>query len=190
MKTNSSTFLLDFIHWWVGVGELNLRQLDWILWNLPDCLGATNGKHVNMKCPNNSGSLYYNYKRFFSLVLMAICDSHYNFTLVDIGDYGSNNYSGVLSHFRYGKSHWRGLNKFPQTWTLWRVLCFPFTLLFGWRWGLLLKAVAWTSLSWEVIDRMQADILLQVIQGKEGNKEYLWYFKSKVEVQFLHLLTL
>ncbi|CAH3132254.1 unnamed protein product [Pocillopora meandrina] len=89
----------------IGVGELNRRRLDRILWNLPHCLGATNGKHVNMKCPNNSGSLYYNYKSFLSLVLMAICDSHYNFTLVDIGDYGSSNDSGVLSHFIYGKSH-------------------------------------------------------------------------------------
>lgn len=41
---------------------------------------------------------------FFSLVLMAGCDAHYNFTLVDIGDHGSNNDSGVLSHSEIGKA--------------------------------------------------------------------------------------
>ena len=101
---------------WKALGDIYVRPPsspdDWReisrgfedLWNSPHCVGAIDGKHVNMKCPNNSGSLYYNYKGFFSLVLMAICDSHYNFTLVDIGDYGGNNDSGVLSHSDMGKA--------------------------------------------------------------------------------------
>ena len=57
-------------------------------WNFPNALEAIDGKHVAMQAPARSASSFFNYKKTHSIVLMAICNTRYQFTIVDIGDSG------------------------------------------------------------------------------------------------------
>ena len=74
-------------------------------WNFPNCIGAIDGKHVMIQCPFNSGSLFYNYKSYFSIVLLSVAAADYRFVMVDAGAYGSSNDSGVLNHTTFFKWH-------------------------------------------------------------------------------------
>ena len=71
-------------------------------WNMPHVVGVIDGKHIRIQCPKKTGTLYHNYKGFFHLVLLVICDVWYCFTLFDVGQYGSNNDCSVLNNSEMG----------------------------------------------------------------------------------------
>ncbi|XP_057662272.1 uncharacterized protein LOC130897442 [Diorhabda carinulata] len=55
------------------------------LWQYPNCIGAIDGKHLTLQAPIHSGSEFFNYKSFHSIVLLAIVDASYNFIYANIG---------------------------------------------------------------------------------------------------------
>uniref|UniRef100_A0A1X7TRN9 DDE Tnp4 domain-containing protein n=1 Tax=Amphimedon queenslandica TaxID=400682 RepID=A0A1X7TRN9_AMPQE len=62
------------------------------------------GKHVLMRPPPHSGSYFFNYKHTFSIVLLAIVDSDYKFSLVDIGFNGRLSDGGVYCNSKISKA--------------------------------------------------------------------------------------
>ncbi|PIK50928.1 putative nuclease HARBI1 [Apostichopus japonicus] len=66
-------------------------------WQFPHCCGALDGKHVAVTCPWNTGSVYRNYKGFFSIVLMALVDADCKFLWIDVGSDGSSNDASIYN---------------------------------------------------------------------------------------------
>ncbi|XP_058810517.1 uncharacterized protein LOC131675521 [Phymastichus coffea] len=72
-------------------------------WNLPHCLGAVDCKHIHIEAPPHSGSLFYNYKKTYSIVMMAACNHRYEFTRANIGSFGGESDGGVFSRSAFGR---------------------------------------------------------------------------------------
>ena len=81
-----------------------------VKWHFPHCIGAID---VVMKSPENSGSLYYNYKGTFSTVLLALLDANLKFIAIDVGSYGRNSDGGILTHSNLGKAISKNSFNFP-----------------------------------------------------------------------------
>jgi hypothetical protein len=66
-------------------------------WNFHHSVGALDGKHVRIRCPPRGGSLYFNYKKFHSIVLFALAGPNYEVLWCDIGEPGSAGDAGIFN---------------------------------------------------------------------------------------------
>lgn len=109
LKTNlQPTFLppVSQINWKEKAEEF------WHRWNFPNCLAGLDGKHVRIVAPDNTGSLFHNYKNYFSIVLLAMVDARYKFVGIDVGSYGKEGDAGIFNKSEMGKQITKG-NFFP-----------------------------------------------------------------------------
>ncbi|XP_054745846.1 uncharacterized protein LOC129250235 [Anastrepha obliqua] len=71
------------------------------LWNFPNCIGAIDGKHVEIMKPPGTGSYYYNYKKSYSIFMMAIVNAKYEFIAVEVGANGRASDAGIFGQNRF-----------------------------------------------------------------------------------------
>lgn len=64
--------------------------------NFPNIIGAIDGKHVRIIQPENTGTQCFNYKKYFSTVLMAWVDADYIFVYIDVGANGAASDSNIF----------------------------------------------------------------------------------------------
>ena len=83
-------------------------------WNFPHCAGVLDRKYVVMQAPAKSESLFFNYKKSFSIVLLPFCDASYQFTAVDFGEVVRQNHGGVFANSKLGRSIVNGYLDLPQ----------------------------------------------------------------------------
>lgn len=81
----------------VSTVDLNKKATEfWTKWNFPNCVLAIDGKHVRIRCPKKTGSLFFNYKDYFSIVMLAMVDANYKFIAIDVGSFGREGDSGIF----------------------------------------------------------------------------------------------
>ncbi|XP_066979343.1 uncharacterized protein [Macrobrachium rosenbergii] len=72
-------------------------------WNFPHTLGAIDGKHTRIQDPAFGGTHYFDYMKFYSVILLSVADAEYKFRYVDVGDIRSEPDGGVFAKTQLGK---------------------------------------------------------------------------------------
>ena len=71
--------------------------------NFRNNLVAVDSKHMRLCKPDDSRSLFFNCKNFFSTVLMALVDKNYRFMSVDVGSFGASSDCNIFKNSNFCK---------------------------------------------------------------------------------------
>ena len=82
-------------------------------WNVPQSVGAIDGKHIAIKKPRKSGSEYFNYKGYFSLVLLALVNADYKFLWINAGASGSSSDAQIFNRSKLKRRIENGTFRLP-----------------------------------------------------------------------------
>lgn len=70
-------------------------------------------ENIVIQAPPLSGSQYFNYKKTFSIVLLALVDADYRFRVIQVGDFGRASDGGVYAGSELGKEMENGILEVP-----------------------------------------------------------------------------
>ena len=68
-------------------------------WQFPYAFAGVDGSHFQIKCPNGGAQAikhYFNFKGFYSIVLMVLVDAKYQFIWASVGAPGNTHYFPVV----------------------------------------------------------------------------------------------
>ncbi|GBP69552.1 Putative nuclease HARBI1 [Eumeta japonica] len=83
------------------------------LWNFPNCCGAMDGKLINIRCPGNSGSDYFDYKRISVFIYLHLW-MKLQFLFIDVGTNGRANDASVFQKSTLNEALMSNLLNFPE----------------------------------------------------------------------------
>ena len=131
--------------------------------------------YIAMKKPKKSGSEYFNYKGYYSLVLLALVNAEYKFLWVNVGASGSSSDAQIFNCSKLRRKIENGLPQ-PEplgpgdqiyTTSFWRTMPLPY-------------ALAGQALQQKTTDQRKENSQLQDIQRQEGGRECLCNISGKV----------
>ena len=93
-------------------------------WQFLNSIGAMDGKHIPIFSPAHIGSTFYNYKGFYSIVLLALVKHNYQFLYANIGcqgriiDGGLSKYSDMYRSLKSNSLSLPKLTPFHKTYPI------------------------------------------------------------------------
>lgn len=95
-KCTVDEIMPQIVRWPEGTKQQDTSNSFSEICGIQGVVGAVDGSHIEITSPYENPMAYYNQNKFYSIILLAVCDSKLNFTYVWAGNPGSSHDAAVL----------------------------------------------------------------------------------------------